>query len=340
MTRLTQLSVRILAVAAASLGVPIAALACDAPKVTYKLSHPVNPDERHPFHAAALAFKKAVEEKTNCDVAISIFPSGQLGTDRETFEALTVGTQDFAIVSSAPLSAFSPAFEGLTLPWLFNGNLELQREVISGEPGKKVFEQFMQDTGARALGVVLGGFRHIVSTAPITSNEQLSGLKMRVMQNPINIATFSAIGANPTPLAYPEVYGALETGVVQAFDSDLVGFYAAKLYEVAKNVTYTGHFNSPGILVVGEGLFESLDPAVQTAVLEAGAAGADAAYNVTKEQEGKVKELLEEKGVKFYEIDVQKLRDAMGPVYETARNSSPGVGQFIDDVTALAAKSN
>jgi C4-dicarboxylate-binding protein DctP len=335
-TGLIAFSLAVLASAFFSAG----AHACSSPEATYKLAHPVNPDERHPFHASALAFKKAVEEKTNCKVAINIFPGGQLGTDREAFEAVSVGTLDLAIVSSAPLSAFSPAFDGLTLPWLFNGDLELQRSVVQGEAGNKIFAAFQEDTGVRPLGVVLGGFRHIVSIKPISKAGQVTGVKMRVMQSPTSIATFSAIGMNPTPLAFAEVYGALETGVVQAFDSDIVGLYAAKLYEVAKHITRSGHFNSPGIIVVNENFFAALDPDVRSAFQVGGEAGAQAAYDVTKEQEGKVTELLKEKGVQFYDIDIHGMRDAMGPVYESAAKSSPVVDEFIKEVTVLAKKSN
>lgn len=328
--------VRSLIGAAAGVLMASAAMACDAPKVTYSFAHVVAPDEHHPFHAASLAFKKAVEEKTNCEVQINLFPGGQLGGDREMFEAMTIGTIDMGIISSPPISAFTPALEGLNLPWLFNGDLDLERAAVRSEAGKKMFEALREDTGIRAFDVTVVPFRDIISVKPITSNDQLKGLKMRTMQSPSNIATFAAVGANPTPLAFPEVYGALETGVVGALENDVIGMYAGKLQEVAKNVTRSGHFNNPAVICINDALYEGMDPKLQKIIQESATIAADTSYEVTKEQVAKITEILKSQGVTFHEIDVQKMRDAQGPVYEEAEKS-PVVKDFVDAVNKIVA---
>lgn len=324
---------------AAATAVSTTAQACDAPKVSYKFAHVVAPDEQHPFHAASLAFKKYVEEKTNCEVQINVFPGGQLGSDREMFEAMTIGTIDMGIISSPPISAFTTSLEGLNLPWLFNGDLDLLRASVRSEAGQKMFEAFREDTGVRAFDVTVVPFRDIISIRPITSNEQLNGFKMRVMQSPSNIATFAAVGANPTPLAFPEVYGALETGVIEGLENDVIGMYAGKLQEVAKHVTRSGHFNNPAVISINDSLYESMDPALQETIKEAATVAADKSYEVAKAQEQHITDVLKEQGVQFHEIDIQKLRDAMGPVYEQATSQSPVVAEFVESVNQLAGKS-
>lgn len=323
---------------AASVSAAGVAAACDNPEATYSYSSVVNPDPKHPYFAASQTFKEVVEAETNCKVQINLFMGGQLGGDRETFEAIMIGTQDIGLISSPPISSLSTAVEALNLPWLFNGDLDFLQKVVDGEPGQWMFEALEADTGVKPLAVTVVPFRDIISVRPVTQNEHLQGLKIRVMQSPSNIATFAAVGANPTPIAWPEVYGAVQTGVVDALENDVIGMYAGKLQEVAKNVTRSGHFNNPAVLVVNGDLFAGLDADVQAAFGKAAQAAAAKSYEVAREQEAEVTEILKGQGVAFHEIDIDRLRGAMGPVYEEAARTSDVTRRVIEAVNEMSAE--
>lgn len=326
--------------AASALGGAMAgqAAACDNPETTLRYTSVVNPDPKHPYYAASLAFKEAVEAQSNCRVQVDLYMGGQLGGDRETFEAITIGTQDLGLISSPPVSAFSNAIDALNLPWLFNGDLEVIQKVVDSEIGQMMFDALEADTGVKTLAVTVVPFRDIISVRPIKSVEDLQGFKMRVMQSPSNIATFKAVGANPTPIAWPEVYGAVQTGVVEGLENDVIGMYAGKLQEVAKNVTRTGHFNNPAVLVINGDVFNGLDPELQEVLRSAGKIASEKSYEITREQQALVTEILRQEGVSFHEIEIAKLRDAMGPVYEEATSASDVTRKVVEAVSELSAQ--
>lgn len=324
---------------AAGLAFAGAAAACEKPETTISYSSVVNPDPHHPYFVASQTFKEVVEAETDCKVQVDLFMGGQLGGDRETFEAIMIGTQDMGLISSPPISAASTAVEALNLPWLFRGDLELLKATVNGEPGKWMFEALEADTGVKPLAVTVVPFRNIISVKPVTSVADLNGLKIRVMQSPSNIATFRAVGANPTPISPAEVYGAVQTGVVDATETDVLGMYAGKLHEVAKNVTISGHFNNPAVMVINADLFAGYDEATQAAILKAAAAAAEKSYEVSYAEADKVTEILKEQDkVVFHEIDVGQLQGAMGPVYDEAAKASDVTKRVVEAVNELASK--
>lgn len=314
-------------------------VACEKPEIKISYSSVVNPDPHHPYYVASQTFKEVVEQETNCKVQVDLFMGGQLGGDRETFEAIMIGTQDMGLISSPPISAASTAVEALNLPWLFRGDLELLKATVNGEPGKWMFEALEADTGVKPLAVTVVPFRNIISVKPVKAVEDLSGLKIRVMQSPSNIATFRAVGANPTPISPAEVYGAVQTGVVDATETDVLGMYAGKLHEVAKNVTISGHFNNPAVMVINADVFAGYDEETQAAILKAAAAAAEKSYEVSYSEADKVTEILKsENNVSFHEIDVEQLQSAIGSVYDDATKASEVTKRVVDAVNELAAQ--
>lgn len=305
---------------------------CDAPETTLSLGLVQAPDRGHPSFAAAEVFKETVEKGTNCAVQIDLFPSGQLGGDREMFEALTIGTQDIGFISPAPMSAFTETVNVLALPWLFEGNLELMHEVLTTQPGRELLAAVDADVGTiKSLSYLYSPFRDFVTSAPVRSIEDLKGLKLRTMQSNMNIETFSAVGLNPTPIPFPEVYGAMQTGVVDGFETDVVGMYSGKFQEVAKNVTISGHFNNVPIVVMNAMSWDMLDADTQDVIQQA----ADAAGNVSYERSlaliDDYTQLLKEEGVNFFEIDAGALASQMGPIYEKYA-SSEAAQAFVEAV--------
>lgn len=329
------------ALATAAIAAATPAMAdCDpsAAEKTFKLGHVVPADPNHSYHAAALAMKENVEAASDCKIQINIFPAGQLGGDRAMLESITIGTQDMGVISGPVASAFTPVLDALSLPWLFNGDLDFQYSVLSGKAGDALLDAFEKDTGVVALGYVFQPFRNFVTKNPVEKIDDFSGVKIRSMENPLHMETFKDIGASPTPVPYPEMYGALETGVVDAFDGDVAGIYAGKYYEVVKNVTLSNHFTTSPVILMSSMAWGGLSEEQQGWFEDAADAAAKRSYELTKEYVPVYTEKLKEAGVKFHEIDISKLREATEPLYEEYRNKSPEIAAFLDAVNA--ARSN
>lgn len=217
------------AVAPAGAGAPI----------QIKVGH-VNPPG-DPSYDAWEFFKKTLEAKSNGRFAVSLYPAGQLGEERELIEQAKMGSVDLVTVNSAPLSLHFPKFELFVLPYLFRDEPHLQR-FVDGPVGQKLAEEFEKTTNTKLLAYWANGVRHtFLPKKAITGPDDFKGVKVRVMNNEVYIGLFNALGAMPTPMAYGEVYTALSTGVIDAAENDTSGYLAMKFYEPAKYFSMTNH---------------------------------------------------------------------------------------------------
>ncbi|MBX3567463.1 MAG: TRAP transporter substrate-binding protein [Rhizobiaceae bacterium] len=313
------------------------AAACDAPAHTFSLGLVQAPDVGHPSYAAALRFKEQVEANSECAVQIDLFPGGQLGGDREMFEAIVIGTQHIGFISPAPMSAFTSALDGLSLPWLFDGDLTLMHAALQGKPGETIRDAVDADTNTKSLSFIYSPFRDFVTTKPITGNDVLKGLKLRTMQSALNVATFAAIGTNPTPIPFPEVYGALQTGVVDGFETDVVGMYSGKFHEVAKHVTTSGHFNNVPLIVMNQAAWDGLEPQYQAVVQKAADDAGALSYERSLAQVEEYTQKLKDAGVTFHTVDIDALRKETLPVYTQFEEKSDVTRAFVEQVYAMKA---
>jgi tripartite ATP-independent transporter DctP family solute receptor len=314
-----------------------AASACDAPAHTFSLGLVQAPDPGHPSYAAAERFKELVEADSKCAVQIDLFPGGQLGGDREMFEAIVIGTQHIGFISPAPMSAFTDALDGLSLPWLFDGDLALMHAALQDKPGETIRNAVDADTNTKTLSFIYSPFRDFVTTKPITGNDVLRGLKLRTMQSALNVATFAAIGTNPTPIPFPEVYGALQTGVVDGFETDVVGMYSGKFHEVAKHVTTSGHFNNVPLIVMNQAAWDGLEPENQAILQKAADAAGTLSYERSVAQVDEYTQKLKDAGVTFHTVDIESLRKATLPVYTEFQDTSEVTRSFVEQVNAIKA---
>lgn len=313
------------------------AVACDAPAHTFSLGLVQAPDPGHPSYAAAMRFKEQVEASSECAVQIDLFPGGQLGGDREMFEAIVIGTQHIGFISPAPMSAFTNALDGLSLPWLFDGDLTLMHTALQGKPGETIRNAVDADTNTKSLSFIYSPFRDFVTTKPITGNDVLKGLKLRTMQSALNVATFAAIGTNPTPIPFPEVYGALQTGVVDGFETDVVGMYSGKFHEVAKHVTTSGHFNNVPLIVMNQAAWDGLEPQYQAIVQKAADDAGALSYERSMAQVEEYTQKLKDAGVTFHTVDIDALRKETLPVYAQFEEKSDVTRAFVEQVNAIKA---
>ncbi|MCR4424922.1 MAG: TRAP transporter substrate-binding protein [Firmicutes bacterium] len=255
-------------------------------------------------HIALLKFAELVEAKTNGEITVKIFPMNQLGSFFTQLQNLKQGLQEGHVNGLGFPGHLVPEFFLFNTAFALRGFDENAR-VINGPAGQEIRAKLIKDHGIRLISV--GGWRRgarqLLSKKPIRSVEDVKGLKIRVPETPSYIAAWEAVGASPTPVAFGEVYLALQQGVVDAMECPLDLIYAQKFYECAKYISLTSHLAELLALGVNEKFYQSLTPAQQRALEEAAAEAG--AYN--KEMVDKLQEEYMEKmkaaGVTFIEVD-------------------------------------
>lgn len=223
--------------------------------------------ESHPTMQAMKTFGDNVAKGSEGKIKVELYPNAQLGGDRELCEGVQMGTIQMAIPSTSALAGFDKRIQVLDLPYLFT-NREAAFEAVDGELGQKLNE-FLGKKGFYVVGYLENGFRHVTnSKQPITKPEDLSGLKIRTMENPMHLAFFKELGANPTPMSWGELYTALQQGTVDAQENPYAMIDDGKFYEVQKYVSETGHVFSYEILIANKKFMEKLPEDLRALVID------------------------------------------------------------------------
>jgi tripartite ATP-independent transporter DctP family solute receptor len=213
--------------------------------------------QTHPVHKGILEFQKALNEKSGGKIQIKIFPDGQLGSEREALELLQIGSVAVTKVSAATLSNFVPEYHILGIPYLFKDK-QHQYDVLEGEVGKSILEKGSK-FWLRGLCYYDAGSRSFyTSNKAIRKPEDLKGLKIRVMNNQMAINMVEALGGSPTPMAYGELYTAIQQGVVDGAENNPPSFVSSNHYEVSKYYTLDQHSSVPDVLLIGTKFWEKL----------------------------------------------------------------------------------
>jgi tripartite ATP-independent transporter DctP family solute receptor len=213
-------------------------------------------------------FAREVEKRTGGRYKVQTFYSGSLGGERESIEAVQLGTQELAMSSTGPVPNFVPETKILDVPFLFRDKAHA-RAVLDGPIGQELLAKF-EAKGFKALAWGENGFRHMTnSKRDVKAPEDLKGLKMRTMENPVHIAAYKGLGIVTTPMAFPEVFTALQQGTVDGQENPLSVIMAAKFDQVQKHLSLTGHVYSPCIFVMNKAVFDKLSAADKTAFVDA-----------------------------------------------------------------------
>jgi len=214
------------------------------------------------------AFAKEVEQRTQGRYKIQTFYSGSLGGERESVESVQMGTQELTYVSSGPVPNFVPETRILDIPFLFRDKAHA-RAVLDGPIGQELLTKF-ESKGFKALAWGENGVRHMTnSKREVHSPDDLKGLKMRTMENPVHIAAYKALGIITTPIAFPELFTALQQGAVDGQENPLSVIIASKFDQVQKHLSLTGHVYSPCVVVMNKAVFDKLSDADKQAFLDA-----------------------------------------------------------------------
>ena len=209
-----------------------------------------------------------VEKGTKGRIIIKNFFSGSLGGERESIESVQLGTQELTSTSTGPIPNFVPAVKILDIPFLFRDKAHA-RAVLDGPIGQALLKEF-DSKGFKALAWSENGVRHMTNNKrPINLPDDLKGLKMRTMENPVHVAAYKGFGIITTPMAFPEVFTALQQGVVDGQENPLSVIMAAKFEQVQKFMTLTAHVYSPALMLMNKASFDKLSPADQKVFLDA-----------------------------------------------------------------------
>ena len=259
-------------------------------------------------------FAKEVEKRTAGRYKVQTFYSGSLGGERESIEAVQLGTQALAFSSSGPVPNFVPETKILDIPFLFRDKAHA-RAVLDGLIGQELLAKF-DAKGFKALAWGENGMRHMTnSKRSINGPEDVKGLKMRTMENPVHVAAYKGLGIVTTPMAFPEVFTALQQGTVDGQENPLSVIMASKFDQVQKYLTLTGHVYSPGIFLMNKEAFDKLSAADKQAFLDAAKEGVKANRARVDEDDAKGVTELRSKGMTVVEnVDKSKFVAMLAPV--------------------------
>jgi len=281
--------------------------------VNLKLGHAVAPE--HPYHLGAVRFAELVARRTQKKVKIDVYPSTQLGNERDMVEGLQLGTLDLVVTSTGPLGGFVPHMFVVDLPFLFRDR-EHAYKVLDGPIGRALLDSF-SGKGIKGLAFWENGFRHVTNNVrPIEKPEDLRGIKIRTMENRVHLAAFRAFGASPTPMAWSEVYTALQQKTIDGQENPVAILYHQKIYEVQKHLALTGHFYSPALMLMGLKVFTGQPENIQKILLDAALACATYERNLLGDAEAKQLAELKAKGLTVTVPGKKPFQEAAASVYK------------------------
>lgn len=280
----------------------------------------VNSDTTN-YYKGCVAIADEVREATNGKIDIKIYPSGQLGNERDLYEGAQLGSIDMFYAANAVMSSFIPEMKVLDQPFLFE-NAEEAHNVIDGELGELIAKK-AEVQGIHVVGWMESGFRNVFSNRPVETIDDFRGLKIRTMENSMHMALFNNLGAMATPMASGDVFTGLQQKTIDAAENSISDVLANKFYEVTKNITYTNHL----FVFMGVGLsdkaWNKIPDDLKETFTEAVKRGCDKQRQYLVEANEEAETKLKELGVTFYEIDKDELKAKVVPAMESYKSSLP-----------------
>ncbi len=290
-------------------------------------------------HELGKKFVEELEARTDGAYTAELFLNGQLGSEQNTVNDASMGLLDMSILAINNVTPFSPSVGIFTLPYVIQ-SVDDAEKLINSEVGQELIDNTLRDAGVRIIGWTYTGCRVLTnSKKPVATLDDLQGLVIRVPKNEIMIDSYNSWGINPTPMAWSETFTALQQGVVDGQDNPYLTVHSMKFYEVQKYITDICYVFSIEPLIVSEGVFQSLDPAEQEAVLAAGKAATEHSAQFLRESEAAIKADLIAKGMEITEPDeaewISKATEAVWPKFY----DSIGGKEKLDAAMAILGRS-
>ncbi|SDJ82606.1 TRAP transporter substrate-binding protein [Billgrantia gudaonensis] len=286
----------------------------DMEPVTLRLAHVVN--EQDGFHIAATRFEELVEERTEGKVDIEIYPNASLGDERTLLEGMQIGTVDMGVITNGPVANFVEEMAVFELPFLFPSP-EAAYEVLDGPIGQELLDK-LSEVNLKGLAYAERGFRNLTnSERPVETPEDLDGLRIRVMENPVYTDTFRELGANAVPMAWTEALTAMQQGTIDGQENPVNVIHSFKLFETQDHMTLSRHTYAPAIFVMGMSVWNELPAAAQEVMAQAAQEAAEHERRVNAEMESEQLAELREAGMQIVEEpDIGAFQEAVAPVYD------------------------
>ncbi len=298
-------------------------------KKTIRLAHALN--TTHPVHLGMERMAKLVDEKSDGKLEIVIFPSQQLGSERETLELLQIGSIGMTKVSSAALENFVPELRVYSLPYLFQSE-EHVLNVLNGEVGRELLLAG-EEYWLRGLAYYDAGYRSFYTVdRPVETPEDLQGLKIRVMESQMSVNMVRELGGSPTPISWGELYTALQQGVVDGAENNPPSFLSSRHYEVAKYYSLDEHLMLPDLLLISTLQWNNLTEQEQKWIQEAADSSATYQRQVWAEAEKEAMEVVQQEGVKIIYPDKEPFKELTQPIYERYKETEPEFYELVQRI--------
>ncbi|RUR28097.1 TRAP transporter substrate-binding protein [Vreelandella nanhaiensis] len=282
------------------------ALAAD---YTLRFGHLAN--EQNIWHQAAEKFKEEVEANSDGRIEVRLYPSEQLGSEMDVINSIQLGTADMTITGES-LQNWAPKAAMMAVPYAFRDSDHLHA-AVSGEIGAEIEEQIIERTNLVPLAWFERGPRELTSNRPIRTPDDLDGLRLRVPNVPLFVDTWQAMGARPTPMAFSEVFTALQQNTLEGQENPLSLIESASFNEVQDYVNMTGHVRSWIYVVIGRNQLENMPDDLQQVVRDAAETMQAYESELFVEDQERLEQALQERGMEFIEVDVDAFAEAARP---------------------------
>ncbi|MDO6693328.1 TRAP transporter substrate-binding protein [Aliiglaciecola sp. 3_MG-2023] len=297
---------------------------------TIPLAHTL--DVNHPVHLALLHMDKRLQELSSGQMKLKIFPSGQLGTEREILELVQIGSLGMTKVSASPLEAFVPKMKVFSLPYLFNNNKHYW-DTLNGEVGKRLLNE---GTAFRikGLGYFDAGSRSFYSSDNlIKTPDDLNGMKIRVMNSQSAVDMVNTIGGSATPVSFGELYTALQQGVVDGAENNPPSFYFSKHFEVSKYYLLDEHTSIPDVIIIGTHIWNNLNSQQQDWLTQAMSEATDYQRVLWKESTEQSLKAVKEAGVEIIVADKKPFQESVKPIYDNLKDEE--IITLVDEIKLI-----
>jgi len=324
-----------------SLIVPGSLKAANA-EIVIKFAHNGNTIPEDPQNIACYKFKEMVEDRSNGEMKVVIYPAAQLGDARTIVEGVQMGTIEMADIENGPMGRFVPEAMIWDLPFIFE-DIDHAHLALDGDVGQFVQKKYV-DVGIRHLAYNDGGFRYFTNNVkPITEMADLQGLKIRVMESKVMIDTINAFGASAVPMAFGELYTALQQGVVDGQENPMNLIYSQRFYEVQDFLSLSGHFYYPRQYIASENWWQGLEPEHQEILAECAKIACDIQREELAKYEIEMRKVLTDLGMKINEVDktefIKTAKENIYPsYYETIGDGDAEYGKELVDRVMNANK--
>ena len=283
-----------------------AALSAD---FTLRFGHLAN--EQNIWHQAAERFKEEVEANSDGRIEVRLYPSEQLGSEMDVINSIQLGTADMTITGES-LQNWAPKAAMMAVPYAFRDSEHLHA-AVNGEVGAEIEEQIIERTNLVPLAWFERGPRELTSNRPIRTPDDLDGLRLRVPNVPLFVDTWQAMGARPTPMAFSEVFTALQQNTLEGQENPLSLIESASFNEVQDYVNMTGHVRSWIYVVIGRNQLENMPDELQQIVRDAAETMQAYESELFVEDQKRLEQALQERGMEFIEVDVDAFAEAARP---------------------------